>query len=441
MKAFFKPGAALICIVLLVGCGTVKQVVLHSFQPSLQRTYQQKALKYEKEGELQQALMALRVVQQLAPNDEEISTRLSTLEKKIRITANEYYRKGVAHHQKREMTNARRNLLIALRIDPRHEPALAYLRLRLPNDDNATYSVVRGDSYTKIATNFYNDPTKAYTIAYFNDLNPRNPLQISTELLLPDLPAKYLVPRKDIESMQERAQKALDQHRLDDVLKIASDIDALQPNDPLVTKLRDDVYFRRGKALLDRKQYTRAIAQLKQVSPKYTGRKEAIEKARRHLREEALETRVAQAQRHLDDNAYEEAIAICQEILTQAPFNRRAKTIFNAAHYRWGRKLLEEGKEAEAIDVLNNLDRGYQDTAQFMTQARAQLNARAEALYRKGVRFFLNEELEHAIDAWSEALKLNPNHPKAKQDIENAIRLLDKWRDLDDNGDQKSLSK
>ncbi|MEJ2039813.1 MAG: tetratricopeptide repeat protein, partial [Desulfosarcinaceae bacterium] len=62
---------------------------------------------------------------------------------------------------------------------------------------------------------------------------------------------------------------------------------------------------------------------------------------------------------------------------------------------------------------------------------RGKINARAEMLYRRGVKHFLNEELELAIKDWKETLKLNPNHPKAAQDIENAERLLQKWRGLE----------
>ena len=55
------------------------------------------------------------------------------------------------------------------------------------------------------------------------------------------------------------------------------------------------------------------------------------------------------------------------------------------------------------------------------------------------MKHFLNEELEKAIASWKKALALNPKHPKAAQDIENAERLLDKWRNLDqdDQSDSK----
>ena len=438
MKAMQKLSILLFCFIVLNGCSTVRQAILRGFQKSPERIYTQKAATYEKQGDLHQALIAWRVVERLDPEDKSIPATIKALEKEIFRSANEYYKKGVTYHEKGDLPAARRNFLIALRIMPDHRQAFSYLKFRLSNDGKAVYKVVSGDSYTKIATDVYNDPTKAYAIAFFNDLNPRKPLMIATELVLPQLPSKYIVPRKDIDAKRERAQTALDQGRYDDVLQIASDIEAQQPSDPNITSLRDTVYFRRGMALLEKKSYASAIEQLKQVSPGYAGRKKAIGQARQHLKKEATAAKVAQAQHYLDQKAYAKSIATCEEILTRDPFNRKAKTIFNAAHYAWGKKLLDEEKEAEAIKILGALDKGYQDTAQLLTQARARLHARAESLYRQGVKYFLNEDLEKAIHSWSEALKLYPEHPKAKQDIENAIRLLDKWRDLDENGDQKS---
>jgi predicted TPR repeat methyltransferase len=59
------------------------------------------------------------------------------------------------------------------------------------------------------------------------------------------------------------------------------------------------------------------------------------------------------------------------------------------------------------------------------------LAARAESHYRSGVKHFLNEELEKAVAEWEKTLALNPEHRKARQDMENAQRLLDKLRGLE----------
>jgi tetratricopeptide (TPR) repeat protein len=50
--------------------------------------------------------------------------------------------------------------------------------------------------------------------------------------------------------------------------------------------------------------------------------------------------------------------------------------------------------------------------------------AGAENHYRKGLQYFLAENLQGAVKEWEEALRLNPEHPSAKRDMEKAQRLL-----------------
>jgi regulator of sirC expression with transglutaminase-like and TPR domain len=47
-------------------------------------------------------------------------------------------------------------------------------------------------------------------------------------------------------------------------------------------------------------------------------------------------------------------------------------------------------------------------------------NRLAEVHYNTGVKYFVNDQLEKAIREWEQTLTLNPNHPKAHKDIENA---------------------
>ena len=56
------------------------------------------------------------------------------------------------------------------------------------------------------------------------------------------------------------------------------------------------------------------------------------------------------------------------------------------------------------------------------------IQKQAEAHYIRGVKYFLNEELQNAIKEWEKTLELNPSHGKAKKNIKNAKNLLEKLK-------------
>lgn len=392
--------------------------------------YLSKSAALKAEGQLQQALLALRVAAVLDPKDKRLPKEIKALEADIAETANAYYRKGVSYYNKGDASAARQAFLVAVRIDPDHKKARHYLKMLMNRTDQMVYIVKPGDALIKIAKSAYNDATKAYIIAYFNGLDPQRPLYVGDMLLLPKLAPSQILPRRDIETLVQAAESALARQQYKRVLAISDKIESLSPGHAQVVRLNDAAYFGEGMALMDKQAYLEALERFKQVSANYKGRNQAIAQAREKIIKQAGKEKLHLAESAFKKGDYPATINICDEILAQEPANQKARTLFNAAHYALGKQYIEEGKMAKAIDTLKVLDINYQDTAQLLTQAQAKLNARAEALYRKGVRHFLNEELEAAIDAWEKTLALNPDHPKAKQDIENAMRLLDKWRGL-----------
>jgi tetratricopeptide (TPR) repeat protein len=418
---------ALFCLLAVSGCSAG----LWPHRVVTAEDFHARAEALEKEGELQQALTALRAASLLEPDNKEISESIRRLERAVVSAAAGHLKSALEHQQAGNIDQARRELLIVLRLSPGHPKALHALEHLLKGTERQIYKVQRGDSFVKIAADYYKDPGKAYILAYFNDMDPGKPLLTDTVLVLPALRPEQLSARRPSEAWVERAQKELDQKQFQTVLSICDKARKESPGHPRIQPLVDAARLGWGRSLLEQNEYAAALEQLRQVSPTVPGRDQALRRARSAVQRQDIQGEIRSAQGHLDRGDFAGAIAICQKVLDQDPSNATAQALVHASRYHWGKQLLDDGHEEKAAEKFRMLDPKYQDVAHLLVRAQARLNARAEEFYRKGVKSFLNEDLESAIESWKKALMFNPEHPKARQDMENASRLMDKWRGLE----------
>ncbi len=120
---------------------------------------------------------------------------------------------------------------------------------------------------------------------------------------------------------------------------------------------------------------------------------------------------------------YQESAALTEKILEFDPANKESHELMNASYYQWGKHLSQEKKYDEALKAFRRVDPRYKDVRIQLAHSRKQL---AEAHYIQGVKFFMEEEIEKAIQEWESTLALEPNHPRAKNDIANSRNLLEK---------------
>jgi len=120
---------------------------------------------------------------------------------------------------------------------------------------------------------------------------------------------------------------------------------------------------------------------------------------------------------------YQESATLAEKAMEYDPANRESIELINASYYQRGIQLGQEKKYNEALGAFHLVDSGYKDVSSQIAQNQKLL---AEAHYIKGVGFFTGEEIESAIQEWEATLALEPKHPKAKKDIENARNLLQK---------------
>ena len=125
---------------------------------------------------------------------------------------------------------------------------------------------------------------------------------------------------------------------------------------------------------------------------------------------------------------YEEAISVAEKMLEYDSTNEQATRLKDASYYAMGEALMRQGKYRESLEVLNNVAPEYKDVQQVIASVKRAMEEEAEEHYRRGVKYFVNEELEKAVKEWEMTLILNPDHKKAEADIERTYNLLEKLK-------------
>lgn len=124
---------------------------------------------------------------------------------------------------------------------------------------------------------------------------------------------------------------------------------------------------------------------------------------------------------------YKETVSISEKVLEYDPANKQAHNLINESYYQTGKLFIQRKKYRQALEIFDHVDSGYKDVRESIAFAKKQL---AGEHYLRGVKYFTDEELDKAIKEWEVTLALDPNHPKAKKDIDNARTLLQKLKEI-----------
>ncbi|UCD82458.1 MAG: tetratricopeptide repeat protein [Desulfobacterales bacterium] len=130
---------------------------------------------------------------------------------------------------------------------------------------------------------------------------------------------------------------------------------------------------------------------------------------------------------------YEKVLQRTAGVLSIDPSNSEAADLKNAALYQIAARLRQNRNYIESLEILNKMDPRYKGVQKDVAEIKVLLKKQAEENYRIGVSYFVKEEIDKAIEAWEKTLILDPQHPKAGQDIEKARRLLKKLKEVDEH--------
>ena len=128
---------------------------------------------------------------------------------------------------------------------------------------------------------------------------------------------------------------------------------------------------------------------------------------------------------------YESVLQSAGKILKIDSSNREAAELKNAALYQIAERFRQQRQYLESLETLKKLDPRYKGVQKDIAEVKTLLKKQAEENYRTGVNYFVNEQFRKAIESWEKTLLQNPQHPKARPDIEKARNLLKKLEEID----------
>jgi tetratricopeptide (TPR) repeat protein len=332
------PGMCLLAAMLLQACALpppVKREPVVKKDPFdlFPEAYRIKAVQYEKQKDLDMALLSWQIVKSFRPGDHKASGNIMRLRKEITAEAEKNYRKAVAFYEEKNFPEAKQNCLIALAYNPDYSGALEFLRHRLSPPEYLVYHVENGDDNEAIARKVYHDKRFSILVAYFGDSEKGNSLTPGMSLRLP----------------------------------------------------------------------------IMEPSPK--------------PKEEHGETRLDKARVLYEWKRYREAISLSEDIIASRP-SRAARAIIDGSYYALAVSEFRRDHLIKSLDLFKMVPRTFRDTASYMTEIEKKLAGKAESHYKKGMDYFLKEELGKAIEEWEAALRLNPDHTQAKFYLNKARAML-----------------
>ena len=384
---------------------------------------QKKSLEYEKMNELQMALYYIQIAGSLNPDDKILARRIAVLKSTITNKARRHFKKGVVYFKKNRLKYARKQFLITLRYNPDHIGALEYLKNTLAPKEYIIYKTKKGDTLKSISRKFYSDNKKDFLIVYFNNLKSSKKPAPGTTLKLPMLKSYSTHLAILIRDDLIKARNLLEEEQFKAALNIAGEVMEYDHMNKEAADLQNAAYYNMGMQLRREEKYPEAINIFKKVDPKYKDVKEAIR--------EVIDKDLIKANNLLRAERYEEVLALAEKALDYDKSNKVAKELISTTYCQKGRGLITEKSYSEALKVLSKADPLHDCIEKAIADVKEVMKKEAEAHYLQGVKYFLNQELSSAILEWEKTLVLNPDHKKAKENIINARRLLEKYKKVE----------
>lgn len=383
----------------------------------------------ETRGELGMALDHWRLVEDIAADPKAAQQEIQRLEEKIDARVRSHYQAGLAQLKARRSMDARNHFLAALRLDPSFQPALRQIRARFSPFPFRVYQTVPGDRPASVAEKFFGDEKKAFLVAWFNYLPEDRALPPGSLLILPkwEDAGPPEIKKKPKPGPLALARDRLAAGDLQGALTLARQAD---PSDAKAKTVIHTIQLERAARQLEVGRLTDAAASLAAVPDGFEGKSALAEKLDLDLKQRRFTLDLENARKMFDQGRYGPCLDQAEMLMQRAPDSDAVARLAAEARYRLALEHFDHRRYREARAVLENMEADHEAGVALKATVHTRLVALAQVHYRNGVKRFIDEDLKKAIAEWEMALDCDPNHAKARENIENARRLLEKIETL-----------
>lgn len=181
-------------------------------------------------------------------------------------------------------------------------------------------------------------------------------------------------------------------------------------------------------ALYRKHEYSKALKILNNVLSMWPGHPQAANYRDRIKELYAEASKVGPARKKPATSASKAPV----ETKSEEPVNVSVSQI-TTLRLQEGQVYLQRGDAVKALERFNktlDLEPGNQEAIKGRQQAIAKIGKSTEDIFREGVNFYRNEQLDKAIERWNLVLLIDPTHDRAQKYLERAQRLLDKFKEV-----------
>jgi tetratricopeptide (TPR) repeat protein len=421
----------LLSLCLLASC--VATQTSKNEKSNLVEKYIQAGESNEERGELQSALEQYDLALTLDADNQSALEHQKKVQAAMYETARRHYERGLALDDQGRYDEARNHYLRALQNWPEYTPAQEKLSsggVSLDSKGYIMHTLLDGQSVSKLSLIYYGDLKQYPIIGKFNNMTDVTRVRAGDKLKIPALNGLTVdaLQQRYTAYMKERKEKREKQIGPSKSAVVGSPRPAAPPESVAVPDNTDTPRISEPSDVADPNDAT-DVPPGREVSEPKTA-KAAPDKEHTKVSPVGTPSDYDQAMTLFQQKKYDQAIPLFKKAQTENPDNTQIGANLFESYFRQG---LAQFKKEQYFDARQSFSSAMQyndDCDQCRTYIKTCEDSYKEKHYNLGIHYFGKEQLEQAINEWTQVEKVDPDYKDVQSNLKKARILYERLESI-----------